>query len=220
MIFFNLSLPTFWKKGFQIHFNSICKRNILQPAFFLNFGSKRIYYSLPATALPMTWESPMIYTTFPSAKKTFFLRLVIVDESCILYDNLGCKPSWSSREKDPIPFVNAGLRPKSVLLYWPFRIGVSPTNIFPQNQTINFEEFGSQLDELKAAIAVKCPKIAKREGFVFHHAKTNISGCHKLIPCIRLWRSAPPSLLFWHWADLLLFVSLSQKFQSPIYGLC
>ena len=49
--------------------------------------------------------------------------------------------------------------------------------LLPENQTINFNKYCSQLDQLKAALDKKCPELVNRKCIIFHqdNARLHVS---------------------------------------------
>ena len=95
------------------------------------------------------------------------------NEKWILYSNVERKRSWGKRN-EPLPTrPKASLHPKKVMLckWWDWK-GVLYYELLPENQMINSNKYCSQLDQLKAALDKKHPKLVNRERIIFHQGNT------------------------------------------------
>ena len=74
--------------------------------------------------------------------------------------------------------TKAGLHPKKVTLciWWDWK-GVLYYELLPENQTINFNKYCSQLDQLKATFDEMCPELVNRKRIIFHqdNARLHVS---------------------------------------------
>ena len=108
----------------------------------------------------------------------FLKQIVAGDEKWILYNNVERKRSWGKRNEPPPTTPKAGLHPKKVMLYiwWDWK-GVVYYELLPENQTINYNKYCSQLDQLKAALDEKCPELVNRKCIIFHqnNARQHVS---------------------------------------------
>ena len=110
----------------------------------------------------------MVYF-FKKGKKVPFLKQIVTDdEKWILYNNVDQQKSWGNRNELPPTTPKAGLHPKTVMLciWWDWK-GVLHYELLPENQTIN-HKYCSQLDQLKATLNKKHPKLVNRKHIVFH----------------------------------------------------
>ena len=99
----------------------------------------------------------------------FLKQTVTGNEKWILYNNVERKRSWGKGNEPPPTTSKAGLHPKKVMLciWWDWN-GVPYYELLPENQTINSNEYCSQLDQLKTALDEKCPELLNRKHIIFH----------------------------------------------------
>ena len=78
------------------------------------------------------------------------------NEKWILYNNVDWKRLWGKGNEPPPTTPKAGLHPKKVMLckWWDWK-GVLYYELILENQTINSNKCGSQVDQLKAALDEK-----------------------------------------------------------------
>ena len=97
------------------------------------------------------------------------------DEKWIQYNNVEQKRLWGKRNEPPSTSPKAGLHPKKVMLciWWDWK-GVLYDELLPENQTINSNEYCSQLDQLKAALDEKRPELVNRKRIIFHQDNTRL----------------------------------------------
>ena len=95
------------------------------------------------------------------------------DEKWILCSNVERKRSWGKQNEPPPTTPKAGLHLKKVILHirWD-RKGVLYYELLLENQTFNSNKYCSQLDQLKAALDKKHPKLVNRERIIFHQGNT------------------------------------------------
>ena len=104
----------------------------------------------------------------------FIKQIVTGNEKWILYNNVERKRLWDKRNEAPPTTPKAGLHPEKVMLciWWDWK-GVLYYELLPENQTINLNKYGSQLDQMKAALNEKCPELVNRKCIIFHQDNTN-----------------------------------------------
>ena len=85
---------------------------------------------------------------------------------------------WGKRNEPPPTTPKASLHPKKVMLciWWDWK-GVLYYELLPENQTIYFNKYCSQLDKSKAALDKKCPELVNRKHIIFHqdNARLHVS---------------------------------------------
>ena len=100
------------------------------------------------------------------------------NEKWILYNNVERRRSWGKRNEPPAITPKAGLHPEKVMfcIWWDWK-GVLHHELLPENQTINSNKYCSQLDQLKAALDEKRPKLVNRKRIIFHqdNARPHVS---------------------------------------------
>ena len=94
----------------------------------------------------------------------FFKPIVMSDEKRILYNDVEWKRLGGKYSEPPPPTPKTGLHPKKVVLYiwWDWK-GVLYYELLQENRMIKSNKYCSQLDQLKAALAEKCPELAGRK---------------------------------------------------------
>ena len=97
------------------------------------------------------------------------------NEKWILYNNVDWKRSRGKWNETPPTTSKASLHPKKVMWYlWCDWKGVLYYELFLENQTINSNKYGSQLDQLKAALDEKHAELVNRKLIVFHQDKARL----------------------------------------------
>ena len=89
------------------------------------------------------------------------------DEKWILYANVEWKRLWGEWNEPPPTTPKSSLHPKKVVYIWWDWKGVLYYEPLPENQTVNSNQYCSQLDH-KAALDEKCPKFVNRNCIIFH----------------------------------------------------
>ena len=115
---------------------------------------------------------------FKKDKKVPFLKQIVTDdEKWILYNNVDQKRSWGNRNGLPPTTPKAGLHPKKVMLciWWDCK-GILYCELLLESQTVN-HKYCSQLDQLKATLNKKHPKLVSRKYIIFHlnNARLHVS---------------------------------------------
>ena len=90
-------------------------------------------------------------------------------EKGILYNNVEWKRSFSKRNEPRPTTPKACLHSKQVMLYiwWDWN-GVLYYELLQKNQTINSNEYCSQLEQLKTTLDGKCMESVNRRCIIFH----------------------------------------------------
>ena len=108
----------------------------------------------------------------------FLKQIVTGNEKWILYDNVEWKRSWGKRNTPPPTTPKASLHAKKEMLciLWGWK-GVLCYELLPENQTINSNEYCSQLDQVKAALDEKRQELVNRKCIIFHqdNARPHVS---------------------------------------------
>lgn len=91
------------------------------------------------------------------------------DEKSILYTDVEWKRSWGKWNEPPPTTPKSSLHLEKLMLciLWDWK-GVLHYELFPENQTVNSNEYFSQSDQLKAALAEKCLKLVNRKCIIFY----------------------------------------------------
>ena len=76
---------------------------------------------------------------------------------------------WDKQNEPPTTTLKSDLQPKKVMLciWWDWK-RVLYYELLLENQTVNSNEYFSQLDQLKAALDEKCLKLVSRKCIIFH----------------------------------------------------
>ena len=77
---------------------------------------------------------------------------------------------WWGKQNEPPPTTpKASLHPEKVMscIWWDWK-AVLYCELFLENQTINFNKYWSQLDQVKAALDEKHPELVNRKRIIFH----------------------------------------------------
>ena len=100
------------------------------------------------------------------------------NEKWILYNTVERKRSWGKSEMNHHQPHQRPLHPEKVTLcvWWEWK-GLLYYELLPENQTINFNKYCSQLDQLKAALDEKRPELVNRKCIIFHqdNARPHVS---------------------------------------------
>ena len=96
-------------------------------------------------------------------------QIVPSDEMWILYNNVERKRLWGKWNEPPPSTSKTYLHPKEVMLYiwWDWN-GVLYYELLQKNQTINSNEYCSQLEQLKTTLDGKCMESVNRRCIIFH----------------------------------------------------
>ena len=100
------------------------------------------------------------------------------DEKWILYNNVKWKRLWSKWNEPPQVTPKASYHPKKVMLWtWRNWKGVLYYGHLLKSQMMNSNKYCSQLNQLKAVLNEKCPKLVNRTCMVFHqdNARPHVS---------------------------------------------
>ena len=79
----------------------------------------------------------------------------------------------------PPTTAKAALPAKEVMCMWWDRKGVPYYDLLPENQTINFSKYSSQLDQLKAALDKEHLESVNRKRMTFH--QDDVGSCVSLV---------------------------------------
>jgi histone-lysine N-methyltransferase SETMAR len=103
-------------------------------------------------------------------QEDFLKQIVTGDEKWVLYANPKRKKAWLQPGSSSTVVAKPGLYPKKMLLcvWWNWQ-GVLHYELLPQGETVTAAKYCLQLNDLKAAIAVKHPALLNRRRVVFHH---------------------------------------------------
>ena len=146
----------------------------------------------------------------------FLKQIVMGNEKWILYNNVEWKRSWVRRNEPPPTTPKAGLHLKKVMLciWWNWK-GVLYYELLPENQTINSNKYCSQLDQLKAALNEKCPKLVNRKRIIFHqdNARLHVSLMTKQKLTAWLGSSDSSTIFTRHCTFKFPFISVFTKFS-------
>ena len=107
----------------------------------------------------------------------FLIQIVTGDEKRILYNNVEWKRSWGKRNEPPPTTPKASLHPKKVMsrIWWDWK-GVLYCELLPEKPN-NFNNYCSQLDQLKGALEEKCLELVNKKCILFHqhNARLHVS---------------------------------------------
>ena len=140
------------------------------------------------------------------------------DEKWILYNNVEWKRSWGKQNEPPPTTPKASLHPKKVMLciWWDWN-GVLYYELLQENQTINYNKYCSQLDQLKAALNKKSPELVNRKRIIFHqdNARPHVCFFDDQAKTVTAWLgSSESSAIFTrHCTFRFPFISIFTKFS-------
>ena len=100
------------------------------------------------------------------------------DKKWIQYNDVTWKRSWGQQNESPPTTSKASLHPKKVMLciWWDWK-GILYYELLVENQTINFNKYCSQLDQLKAVLNKKLWGLVNRKCIIVHqdNARLHVS---------------------------------------------